>query len=164
MTESLQRTLWDLIYSSADSLLLLARTTFDASQRPTHAAGLALINRALALLTSVALSVEDRAKLKRFLSGTAYHFGGKIYKEGRAVDGLALLQVGCSVAQEALQDWKARLPREGADAAEAEAPWTALASELGKRWELLGTVWLKKEDKTVRLPPPASAVSRANSS
>ena len=151
MTEALQRALCDLIYSSADTLLLLARTTFNPVQRPTHAASLAFINRALAFLPSAALSIEDRAKLKRFLSGTAYHLGGKIYKEGRAIDGLAFLQVGCSVAQEATLDWQSRLPREGSDAPDADAPWAALGSELGKRWELLGTVWLKKDDKTVRL-------------
>lgn len=151
----MKRTLCDLIYSSADSLLLLARTTFDPSRPPSHAASLVLINRALALLPSGSLDCEDRAKLRRFLSGTAYHFGGKIYKEGRAVDGLALLQVGCVVAQEALRDWQTRTPSEAADAPDVAAPWTALANELGKRWELLGTVWLKKDDKKV-----ASLVTR----
>lgn len=150
--QSTRAALCDLVYSSTDVLLLQARTTFAPAVRSSHSTCLGLINRALALLSASAIGPADRAKLKRFSSGTAYHFGGKIYKEGRAVDGIALLQVGCVVAAEALRDWES-VPRadvEEPDAGSKDAQWLALADELGKRWELLGTVWLKKGDKTVR--------------
>lgn len=150
--DALTATICDLAFSSTDTLLLLARTTFLPATRQTHPTCLAYLDRAYRVVSSPLLLSEDRAKLKRFISGTAYHFGGKIYKEGRPVDGLDLLRVGCIVAQEAVSDWKARLVASEDDGAVTEGKddqWRTLEEDLGKRWELLGTILLKKDNKKV---------------
>lgn len=106
---------------------------------------------------------RDIANLARCVSGTAYNCGGTIYKASREADGPAgeslvrFLEMACEVGQEALE-WIDGIKDDSVDIntntatkgpeKEREA-WEGLRMGMPKRWELLGTAWLKRGDKKV---------------